>query len=80
VLAWPFHPDLVGKNRFNETDAAESYPTREMVARARDGRGMVECYSPNPFTNRTDLKVNYIVDSPGSRGCFHFIKKCATEK
>ncbi|MDH7510089.1 MAG: transporter substrate-binding domain-containing protein [Methanolinea sp.] len=66
VLAWPYRPDQVGKNRYNETDMMGSYHVREMIAKARQGGGMVDYYSTNPFTNRTALKVSTVVDVDGS--------------
>ncbi|MCQ8893622.1 MAG: transporter substrate-binding domain-containing protein [Methanolinea sp.] len=66
VLSWPYRPDQVGKNRYNETDAMGSHHIREMIAKARRGGGMVDYYSTNPFTNRTALKVSTVVDVDGS--------------
>ncbi len=66
VLAWPYRPDQVGKNRYNETDMMGSYHVREMIAKARQGGGMVDYYSTNPFTNRTALKVSIVMDVDGS--------------
>jgi signal transduction histidine kinase len=66
VLAWPYRPDQIGVNRFNDTDPMGTYHIQEMIAAARTGGGMVDYYSVNPFTNTTDLKVSYIEDVDGT--------------
>ncbi len=37
-----------------------------MIAAARNGSGMVDYYSVNPLTNRTELKISYITDIDGT--------------
>jgi polar amino acid transport system substrate-binding protein len=66
VLAWPYRPDQIGVNRFNDTDPMGTYHIQEMIAAARNGGGMVDYYSQNPFTNATDLKVSYVTDVDGT--------------
>ena len=66
VLAWPYRPDQVGVNRRNETDPVGTYHIRSMIAAARNGSGMVDYYSVNPLTNRTELKISYITDIDGT--------------
>jgi polar amino acid transport system substrate-binding protein len=66
VLAWPYRPDQIGVNRFNETDPMGSYHIQEMIAAARNGGGMVDYYSVNPFTNTTELKISYVTDVDGT--------------
>ena len=66
VLAWPYRPDEVGKNRFNATDAMGTYHIQALLEGARSGNGMVEYYSVNPATNTTQLKISYVLDVDGT--------------
>ncbi len=66
VLAWPYRPDQVGVNRFNETDPMGTHHVQAFLTTAKNGGGMVGYYSVNPFTNTTDLKVSYVVDVDGT--------------
>ena len=66
VLAWPYRHDQVGQNRRDVTDPVGAYHIRSMIDAARNGSGMVDYYSVNPRTNRTDLKISYIADVDGT--------------
>jgi polar amino acid transport system substrate-binding protein len=66
VLAWPYRPDQIGVNRHNETDPVGTHHIQAMIAAARNGSGMVDYYSVNPRTNRTDLKISFVTDVDGS--------------
>ena len=66
VLAWPYRPDLVGKNRFNETDPMGNHHIQAILTSARNGTGMVEYYTANPLTNTTQLKISYVTDVDGT--------------
>ncbi|OPY37088.1 MAG: Cache domain protein [Methanoregula sp. PtaU1.Bin051] len=66
VLAWPYQPGEIGKNRFNVTDPMGTHHIRAMIEAARNGGGMVDYYSVNPFTNTTQLKISYIADVDGT--------------
>ncbi len=66
VLAWPYRPDQIGVNRFNETDPVGTYHVQAMINTAKNGSGVVDYYTINPVTNTTDLKVSYLVDVDGT--------------
>lgn len=66
VLSWPFRPDQVGVNRFDAIDPVGSHHVQEFLAVAGSGGGMVDYYSTNPITNKTDLKISYVVDVDGT--------------
>ena len=66
VLAWPYRPDLVGVNMFNETDAMGTHHFQAILNSARSGNGMVEYYTENPLTNTTQLKISYVTDVDGT--------------
>jgi len=66
VLAWPYRPDQIGMNRRNDTDPVGTHHIQAMTAAARNGSGMVDYYSVNPLTNRTDLKISYVTDVDGT--------------
>lgn len=66
VLSWPYRPDQVGTNRFNAIDPVGSYNVQELLGVAKNGGGMVDYYSTNPITNRTDLKISYVADVDGT--------------
>jgi polar amino acid transport system substrate-binding protein len=66
VLAWPYHPELVGKNLLNETDSLGNYHFQAILNAARNGTGMVDYYAENPLTNTTRLKISYVTDVDGT--------------
>jgi signal transduction histidine kinase len=66
VLAWPYRPDQIGVNRRDDTDPVGTHHIRSMIDAARNGSGMVDYYSVNPKTNRTDLKISYVTDVDGT--------------
>lgn len=66
VLSWPYQPLQVGINRLNATDIVGSHHVQAFLDKAKNGGGMVDYYSPNPFTNRTDLKISYVTDVDGT--------------
>jgi len=66
ALAWPYRPDLVGKNLYNTTDSMGTYHIRSILTSARNGTGMVEYYTENPVTNITQLKISYVTDVDGT--------------
>lgn len=66
VLSWPYRPDLLGVNRRNETDPVGTHHIQSMIDAARKGSGMVDYYSVNPLTNKTELKISYITDVDGT--------------
>lgn len=66
VLAWPYRPDLIGKNRIDDTDPMGRHHIRAMAGAAKEGGGMVDYYSVKPATNRTELKISYVMDIDGT--------------
>lgn len=66
VLSWPYHPDQVGSNRLNATDPVGNHHVKEFLDVAKRGGGMVDYYSENPLTNRSDLKISYVTDIDGT--------------
>lgn len=66
VLSWPYRPDEIGVNRTNVTDPVGSHHVQEFLSVAKAGGGMVDYYSVNPATNKTDLKISYVTDIDGS--------------
>lgn len=66
ALAWPYRPELVGVNRFNETDVMGTYHIQAILNSARSGNGIVEYYTVNPLTNTTQLKISYVTDVDGT--------------
>jgi len=66
VLSWPYHPDQVGLNRRDATDSVGAHHIQTMIGTAKNGSGMVDYYSVNPITNRTDLKISYVTDVDGT--------------
>jgi len=66
VLAWPYHPELVGKNMMGETDSMGNYHFQAILNSARNGTGLVDYYTENPLTNRTQLKISYVTDVDGT--------------
>jgi len=66
VLSWPYNSDQIGVNRFNVTDSVGNHHVQEFLTVAKSGEGMVDYYSTNPFTNKTDLKISYVTDIDGT--------------
>ncbi|HOT03114.1 MAG TPA: cache domain-containing protein [Methanolinea sp.] len=66
VLCWPYQPEQVGVNRLNATDPVGNHHVKEFIDVAKSGGGLVDYYSVNPFTNRTDLKISYVTDVDGT--------------
>ena len=66
ALAWPYRPDMVGKNLYNMTDSMGTYHIRAILNSARSGNGIVEYYTENPLTNTTQLKISYVTDVDGT--------------
>ena len=66
VLSWPYTPDQIGANRLNVTDPVGNHHVREFLNIAKNGGGITDYYSVNPFTNRTDLKISYVTDIDGT--------------
>jgi len=66
ALAWPYRPDTVGVNIFNETDSMGTHHIQAILNSARNGTGMVEYYTENPLTNVTQLKISYVTDVDGT--------------
>ncbi len=66
VLSWPYQPGEVGANRFDVTDPVGNHHVREFLSTAKSGGGIVDYYSVNPFTNKTDLKISYVTDIDGT--------------
>jgi len=66
VLAWPYRPDMIGKNHLNTTDAVGSYHIQSLLEKARNGSGMADYYTVNPATNTTQLKISYVTDVDGT--------------
>lgn len=66
VLSWPYQPDQIGANRYNVTDPVGKHHVQEFLSVAKSGGGLVDYYSVNPFTNRTDLKISYVTDIDGT--------------
>lgn len=66
VLSWPYRPDQIGVNRYNDTDPVGTHHVRAMFSAAKNGSGMVDYYSVNPRTNRTDLKISWVTDVDGT--------------
>jgi len=66
LLAWPYRPDLVGKNRLNETDPMGKNHIQAILSSARNRTGFVEYYSVDPLTNSTRLKISFVTDVDGT--------------
>jgi polar amino acid transport system substrate-binding protein len=67
TLAMPFARDWIGTDRWNMTDPAGNHMIRMLAATAKNGSGLVEYYSDNPFEeNITELKLSYVSDVDGS--------------
>jgi polar amino acid transport system substrate-binding protein len=66
VLAWPYRPDMIGKNHLNSTDSVGFHHIQALLEKARSGSGMVDYYTVNPKTNTTQLKISYVTDVDGT--------------
>jgi signal transduction histidine kinase len=67
TLAWPYHPDQIGANRYNATDPVTgTCHIQAMINSARNGTTLVDYYSVNPATNTTQLKIVDVTDVDGS--------------
>ncbi len=66
VLSWPYQPIQVGANRLDVTDPVGNHHVQDFLSVAKSGGGIVDYYSVNPFTNRTDLKISYVTDIDGT--------------
>lgn len=66
VLAWPYHPEMLGVNRYNATDPMGTFHVRSFLTTAEQGGGMVDYYTTNPRTNTSGLKVSWITDVDGT--------------
>ena len=66
ALSWPYRPDQVGLNLFNQTDAMGTHHIQAILNSARNGTGLVEYYTENPRTNTTQLKISYVTDVDGT--------------
>jgi polar amino acid transport system substrate-binding protein len=53
TLALPFQPDLIGKNRWNLTDAYGNRPTQENILAAQSGGNFVHYFYLDPSDNNT---------------------------
>ena len=65
TLALPFQPGLIGKNRWNVTDANGTAFIREIVKTAQSGGGFVHYLYSDPsdnFKNKTKLSFVMMVD------------------
>ncbi|MGE5831627.1 MAG: cache domain-containing protein [Methanomicrobiales archaeon] len=62
TLALPFQPDLLGKNRWNLTDANGTPFIREIIQAARSGGGFVRYFYADPSDNfRIKPKLSYVM-------------------
>jgi signal transduction histidine kinase len=62
TLALPFQPDLIGKNRWNTTDANGTPIIQDLIAAARSGRGFTRYFYPDPSDNfRIKPKLSYVM-------------------
>ncbi|GAB7016262.1 cache domain-containing protein [Methanogenium cariaci] len=63
TLALPFQPDLIGKSRWNTTDADGTAFIREMIEMAQSGGGFVRYQYLDPSDNNTvKPKLSYVVE------------------
>jgi len=61
ILAHPFSPEKIGKNRLGESDAYGNPYTQQFIDAARNGSGFVRFYYLNPAHNRTiESKLGYV--------------------
>lgn len=66
VLAWPYRPDMIGKNHRDATDAVGEHHIAELLDKAKNGGGMTAYYTEDPLTNTTALKISYVTDVDGT--------------
>lgn len=66
VLAWPYRPDMIGKNHRNATDSVGEHHIAGLLDKARNGGGMTAYYTEDPVTNTTALKISYVTDVDGT--------------
>lgn len=66
VLAWPYRPDMIGKNHRDTTDAVGEHHIAELLDKAKTGSGMTAYYTEDPLTNTTALKISYVTDVDGT--------------
>jgi len=62
TLALPFQPDLIGMNRWNQTDAAGTAFIQEIIRTAQSGGGFVHYLYADPSDNfRIKPKLSYVM-------------------
>jgi polar amino acid transport system substrate-binding protein len=61
TLALPFQPDLLGKNRWNDTDANGTPVFQEIIRTAQSGGGFVHYSYPDPEDHRIKPKLSYVM-------------------
>ncbi len=62
TLALPFQPDLIGKNRWNATDANGTAFVQDFVKAAQSGGGFVHYLYPDPSDNfKIKPKLSYVM-------------------
>jgi signal transduction histidine kinase len=66
VLAWPYRPDMIGKNHLDATDAVGEHHIAGLLDKAKNGGGMTAYYTVDPLTNTTALKISYVTDVDGT--------------
>ena len=67
ALAEPFEPELVGKNMTNWTDGYGVPLLKNLIATARQGKGLVSYSYWNPANNNTlEPKLSYVVNVDGT--------------
>ncbi|MFA4876296.1 MAG: cache domain-containing protein [Methanoregula sp.] len=59
-LAHPYHPEYLGQNKLDLTDAAGVRMIEVMRDTARNGSGFVEYQFENPVSGRTEQKLAYV--------------------
>ena len=61
VLALPFEPEMIGKNRFEERDFYGALYKQDLVDAAKEGMGLVYYIYPNPQKTMTpNFKMSYV--------------------
>ena len=61
TLALPFQPDLLGKNRWNATDAKGTLVTQDIIHTAQSGGGFVHYFYLDPADNTVEPKLSYVM-------------------
>jgi polar amino acid transport system substrate-binding protein len=61
TLALPFQPDLLGKNRWDATDANGTLFIQEIIHSAQSGRSFVHYSYLDPADNNVEPKLSYIM-------------------